>query len=308
MLANIKRREKVILFLFFLLMIGVGIIRMFSSSPANISPVESEGEEALVNSNSDKANQAWLEEQPKIYYQSEKEITEFLVELKRRFPLDEDRLQAISFLRLGTPYKLGCLGEESGIDSDPIFRLDFADCATFGLTNAALLCSSSVEEASAKMVQINYRADDVSFYNRLHFTTDRNNVSPFFGDVTEQLINPGLIKEAKVVLNKKGEEGKRIIDIDWEKPETLKYIPIEYCQEVFLQTLPLALGVAFVREITIGQGLDVVHEGLLFVGERFIHASSLKGEVVQASFQDYLSQQKSKYFDGVIFFKIYCPD
>jgi len=309
MLASIKKREKNILLLFFLLMIVGGILRIFSSSSIDISPVETkEKKEISADFDNEKINQAWIEEQSKIHYRNQEEITEFLLELKQRFPLEKDRLWVISFLRLGTPYKLGCLGEESGIDLDPIFRLDFTDCTAFVLTNTALLCSQSAEEASAKMAQINYRSDDISFYNRLHFTTDRNKVSLFFKDVTEQLIDPELIEEAEIILNKKGNEGKRIVDIDWEKQEVLKYIPIEYCQGGnFLETLPFALGVAFVREATIEQGLDVVHEGFLFEGEKFIHASSLKGEVIQVSFQDYLIQQGSKHFDGVIFFEVFCP-
>ena len=256
----------------------------------------------------EKVNQAWIKGQSKIYQQNEKEIDECLLELKERFPSEEDRLWAISFLRLGTPYKLGCLGEESEIDPDPIFRTDFTDCTAFVLTNAALLCSQSAEEALAKMTQINYRSEDVSFYNRLHFTTDRNDVSLFFKDITEQFIDSEFIEEREIVLNKKGKEGERIIDIDWEKQETIKYISVEYCPEVFLKTLPPVLGVAFVREATIEQGLDVVHEGFLFEGEKFVHASSLKGEVVQVSFLDYLAQQKSKHFDGMIFFEIFCLD
>ena len=309
MLASIKKREKNILLLFFILIIGAGILRIFSNSPVDVSPVElEEGKEIPASFNSEKVNQAWMEEQSKIHHQNKEEITALLLELKKRFPSEEDRLWAISFLRLGTPYKLGCLGEESGVDSDPIFRLDFTDCTALVLTNTALLCSQSAEEALAKMTQINYRSDDISFYNRLHFTTDRNDASPFFKDVTEQLINPELIEEVEIVLNKKGKEGKRIIDIDWEKQRILKYIPIKHCQEVFLGTLPSALGVALVKEATIEQGLDVIHEGFLFEGEKFVHASSSEGEVVQVSFRNYLTQQKPKYFDGVIFFEIFCPD
>ena len=129
-----------------------------------------------------------------------------LEEIQNRFPNTSDRLKALSILRLNTPYKVGCLGEESGRDDDPIFRLDVADCTVFVLTNVALLHSQTVAEARGMMAILNYQSDsDITFENRLHFTINRNEVVKYFKDITKQI--GGLeTEERQVILNEEIKE------------------------------------------------------------------------------------------------------
>ena len=111
----------------------------------------------------------WIDNQKKLYELSSTEIDSILEEVWQRFPEEEERLKALAILRLGTPYQLGCLGEESGRDKDPIFRLDVTDCTAFILTNTALLLSKNLEEAREMMRFLNYQpGEDITFENRLH--------------------------------------------------------------------------------------------------------------------------------------------
>lgn len=251
-------------------------------------------------------NWQWMERQNKLYELSSPEINLILKEIQKRFPDKDERLKAISILQLGTFYQLGGLGEESGRDKDPIFRLDVTDCTVFVLTNVALLHSQTIKEAKAMMRSLNYRPNsEITFENRLHFTTDRNITSPYFQDITEQVAGPDRIKEKEVILNRIKPDGKRLIDIDWEKGIVIKYIPNEYITKDLLQELPEVVGVAFIKEGDEEIGLDVRHEGFLFDREFLFHASPVQGKVVSEDFLEYyFGRDSGPRFDGVILFAV----
>jgi hypothetical protein len=251
-------------------------------------------------------NWQWVEKQKKLYELPSTETDLILKEIQLRFTDKPERLKALAILRIGTPYQLGCLGEESGRDTDPIFRLDVTDCTVFVLTTVALLHSQNLEEAREMMKFLNYRPNsEITFENRLHFTTDRNEVSPYFRDVTGESICGCKLKTKKVTLNKIKADGKRLIDIDWEKEIVLKYIPNEYITKELFQNLPKAIGIAFIKEGDEGLGLDVRHEGFLFDGEFLFHATSVKGKVVAEDFFEYyFGENGSPGFDGVVLFEV----
>lgn len=251
-------------------------------------------------------NWQWVERQKKLYQLSPTEINLILKELELRFPKKSERLKALAILRIGTPYQLGPLGEESGRDKDPIFRLDAADCTVFVLTTVALLHSQNLDEAKEMMKFLNYRPNsEITFENRLHFTTDRNITSPYFQDITEEIAGQNKTKEKIVTLNKTKADGKRLIDIDWEKEIALKYIPNEYITKELFQNLPKAIGIAFIKEGDEKIGLDVRHEGILFEGKLLFQASSVRGKVVSDDFFEYYFVKKGEpRFDGITFFEI----
>lgn len=249
----------------------------------------------------------WVENQKKLFELNPPEINSILKKVQNRFPNKSQRLKALSILRLGTPYQFGGLGEESGRDKDPLFRLDVTDCTAFVLTNTALLYSQNLQEAREMMKFLNYRSpEDISFKGRLHFTTDRNQVSPYFEDITQNIAGEERTKAQRVVLNRKREGEGRIIDIDWEKETVIKYIPYQYINEEFLANLPEAIGVAFVIEDRFESGLDVVHEGFLIGGENLFHASSIEEKVVKVDFLDYFFEEpgSAPKFDGIILFEV----
>lgn len=240
-----------------------------------------------------------IEETEEVYVEkniqemSSSEVDRFLEEIKDL--TEEEKLEKIVTSRIGTPYVGGCLGEESGVDTDPIFRLDVTDCTVFILTTAALLNSSNIEEARDLMGSLNYYpAGSISYEDRLHFTTYRNHVSPYFEEITEEI---GVVETKSVTLNKIKEDGKRLIDIDFEETIEIKYIPSLSRED----ELPYIVGVAFLRDGDEEIGLDVRHEGVIINGEELIHASINKGEVVREDLFQYL---QTAGFDGLIIFKI----
>lgn len=218
-------------------------------------------------------------------------------------------------MRLGTPYQLGCLGEELGRDKDPIFRLDVTDCTAFVLTNVALLHAQNLEEAKDMMKFLNYQPEnkgtgameyEITFKNRLHFTTDRNVTSPYFQDITERIAGENKVKKKELVLNKVKTDGKRLIDINWEKEIVIKYIPNEYITKELLDSLPKVVGIAFIREGDEKIGLDVRHEAFLFDGQFLFHASSTQRKVVDIDFSRYYfgDNGAALRFNGIILFEV----
>ncbi|MBD3208514.1 MAG: DUF1460 domain-containing protein [Candidatus Nealsonbacteria bacterium] len=247
----------------------------------------------------------WVSKQEKLYQLKDKELESLLGELKARFSDPLERLRALSLLRIGTPHEADCLGEEAGYDPDPLFRLDVADCTSFVLTNVALLHSEDLKGAEAMMEELNYYPDsEISFENRLHFTTERNRVSPYFEDVTASLVGEEKVVQKSVVLNKIQSNGKRLIPINWQKRVSFEYIPNQYLKEGLFSDFPPALGLAFIRESDADRGLDVAHEGFLFEGKELIYSSSILKEVVAVDFLDYHFSPDHVKFDGVLLFEV----
>ena len=289
-----------------LILTGQRKIKMSGSTKKVLLLSKKEGGETQKPFKENEANWQWVNRQKKLYETTPKETNLILKEVSGRFPDKDQRLKALAILRLGTPYQLDCLGEESGRDKDPIFRLDVTDCTAFVLTTVALLHSQTLQEARGMMKYLNYRPNStVTFENRLHFTTDRNMVSPYFQDISEQIAGPDKIKKQKIVLNKVKQDGHRLVDIDWQKEITMKYIPTKYVTKKLFARLPEAVGIAFVKEGDEKIGLDVRHEGFLFDQSLLCHASSIQKKVVMVNFWNhYFNKNNSPWFDGIILYKI----
>lgn len=194
------------------------------------------------------------------------------------------------FLQVGTPYQGGALGEEELPDSDPLVRFDVTDCTIFNLMNVSLAHSDS-SSLRDRMLVAGYRGGEKSFQDRLHFTTDRLDESPYFRDVTSSMPSA---RKTKVRLNRKP-DGSRWVDIDWERERNIYYVPSSAAKEV---ETPDVIGVAFVKRSFLEKGLDVLHEGMLYRGKLLVHASSRRGEVVVEPFEEFASR-----YDGVVFFE-----
>ncbi len=298
-------KKKTILIIIICFILFSATIILYQQNKLLVSEDKETQDTVIVNE--DETNWQWIEKQKKLYQLSPTEINSILKELLERFSNKDERLKAIAILRLGTPYQLGCLGEESGRDNDPIFRLDKADCTVFVLTTAALLHSQDLEQAREMMKFLNYGTDkEITFENRLHFTTDRNMVSHYFSDITEEVAGFSKIITRKVILNKVKTNGKRWININWEKEMIIKYLHNEYITKELLIGLPKSVGIAFVKEKYFETGLDVVHEGLLFNGEMLIASSSIEKKVVAEDFYDYYFGEdgSSPKFDGIVLFDL----
>jgi len=197
---------------------------------------------------------------------------------------------------LGTPYERDPLGEK---DDEELYREDVFDCTTLVLVSVSELHSNGLSPEEM-IKRINYfPAEEVSYENRLHFSTYRNKVLDFFEDITKE-VAPDLYKEEEVTLNKERDEEGRLIDIDWEEEIIISYLETEDVSQV-IPKLPDEVGVAFLMNGDEEIGLDIRHEGFLFEGKDFIHASLNKGEVSKEDFLEFLEESD---YDGVNFFKV----
>jgi hypothetical protein len=201
------------------------------------------------------------------------------------------RVAAWAFLQVGTPYELGPLGEEAPPDTQPVIAFATTDCAVLNLVSAALAHAPEAGGERAAMAIANYRGGEISYATRFHFTTDRLDACPYYRDITRRVAGEAGTKSRKVLLNRRA-DGSRWIPIEWSRLRDVVYVPRDlagsFARWHDQGRLPEATGVAFVRESLLGDGLDVVHESLLWKGRTLLHASSTTGRVVTLPWIDYL--------------------
>jgi hypothetical protein len=213
------------------------------------------------------------------------------------------RVAAWAFLQVGTPYQLGPLGEEAPPDTQPVIQFRTTDCAVLNLVSAALAHAREKGGERAAMARANYRDGEISYAARFHFTTDRLDASPYYRDVTRR-VGGRACRSRVVVLNRRA-DGGRWIPIDWARRRTVVYLPREYGSRFPAWheqgRIPDAMGVAFVQTSKLADGLDVVHESMLWKGRVFLHASSVTGRVVTMPWTEFLTGPGRRY-DGFVLF------
>ncbi len=213
------------------------------------------------------------------------------------------RAAAFAFLLVGTPYRNGPLGEEAPPDTDPLFATRPVDCATVNLVAMSLAHVPESGTPREAMRHANYRHGRIGYATRLHFTTDRLDVSPYNKDIT-RLIGGRATRSRVVTLNRRP-NGTPWIPIEWRRTRRVWYIPIAEARNFAARwregRLPEAVGVAFVSERMMAQGLDVIHESLLWQGQTLLHGSSSAGSVSTVDWNHYLDSQGSR-IDGVVVF------
>jgi hypothetical protein len=214
------------------------------------------------------------------------------------------RVAAWAFLQVGTPYALGPLGEEEPPDTDPVIEFETSDCAVLNLVSAALAHAPDAGGERPAMAIANYRRGVIAYASRFHFTTDRLDSSPYYRDITERAGGAACRRES-VVLNRRA-GGGRWIPIDWQKRRVVTYVPralaARFARWHDRGWLPDATGVAFVQRSTFSDGLDVVHESMLWKGRVLLHASSRTGRVVTMPWTAYLDGP-GRGFDGFVLFE-----
>lgn len=262
------------------------------------------------------SDDAWIAAQPRFHSiaNDPAAVDRLLTALHLRFPTFGPRLRAVAMLRLGTPYVLGCLGEGSGHDPQPVFRLDQSDCTVHVLTSVALAQARTWDEARAWTVRLNYHPaagerdargvlPRVGYDNRIHFTEDRLTTTPWFKVVDSALVSDAPPASVSLTLNRT-REGKRLIDIPWEMRTTVRYLRTSDVTPAVLARLPAPVaGVAFVRAATFPLGLAVGHEGLVVDRRWLVHADSITKRTVKVDLLSYL-RKNADWFDGVIFSRI----
>ena len=251
----------------------------------------------------------WVETLSKPWSLSEKEISEILPQFQQKFPDFHDRLKAFALWQVGKPYELFCLGEETGEDKDPIFRLDVSDCTVHVLTSLASVQSLTWNEAKINLINIHYKPNEngisiPTYKSRWHYTTDRIQDHPSTRNITLGLLPNDQLKTVTITLNKKT-DGKTFLDLDWQKPTSIQYISSENLNSKVLKNLPNVAGVAFVRESYFKMGLVVAHEGMVIDQKNIIHASAEYGETVSMDFMEYYFREEGPLFDGVLFYSFH---
>jgi len=249
----------------------------------------------------------WYTSLPNPWTLSEEQISELLPQFYEHYPKFEDRLKAIVLWRIGTPYEEFKLGEETPPDDDPLFRLDVSDCTVHVLTSLALAQSRNWTESKENMINIHYKEDEFgnitpSYDTRWHFTTERIHLSPYTYDISEELFEPGVLKNVDISLNEKS-DGTSLLEMNWSKNLKISYIQNSLIDQNLLRKLPKICGIAFVRESYLKNGLLVAHEGILLDRKDLVHASSEYGKTVNVNFLEYYFRNGEPRFDGIMVYK-----
>ena len=250
----------------------------------------------------------WVDTIPDPWLLSETEFEFYLPQFHERFPNYHDRLKALNLWRVGTPYGLFCLGEESGKDNDPLLRADSSDCTVHVLTTLAFAESFTWQNARDAMVDIHYKMDEngekiPTYISRWHYTSDRILHHDRTMDITSSVAHKNDLEKVEIELNKKY-DGSEFLDLNWSSNESIYYIPSEKINEKILLKLPQVCGVAFVKRKYFKLGIVIAHEGYIIDKTNLIHASSEFKKTMNVNFIDYYFQNGEPKFDGVMFYKI----
>ena len=250
----------------------------------------------------------WVDTIPDPWLLSETEFEFYLPQFHERFPNYHDRMKALNLWRVGTPYGLFCLGEESGKDNDPLLRADSSDCTVHVLTTLAFAESFTWQNARDAMVDIHYKMDEngektPTYISRWHYTSDRLLHHDRTVDITSSVAHENDLEKVEIELNKK-QDGSEFLDLNWSSNETIKFIPTIKITENILLNLPAVSGVAFVKKSYFKMGIVIAHEGYLIDQTNLIHASSEHNKTVNVDFLSYLFNDGEPRFDGVMFYKI----
>ena len=250
----------------------------------------------------------WVDTIPDPWLLSETEFEFYLPQFHERFPNYIDRLKALNLWRVGTPYDLFCLGEESGKDNDPLLRADSSDCTVHVLTTLAFAESFTWQNARDAMVDIHYKMDEngekkPTYISRWHYTSDRLLHHDRTVDITSSVAHENNLEKVEIELNKK-QDGSEFLDLNWSSNETIKFIPTIKITENILLNLPAVSGVAFVKKSYFKMGIMIAHEGYLIDQTNLIHASSEYKKTVNVDFLSYIFNDGEPRFDGIMFYKI----
>jgi hypothetical protein len=126
-----------------------------------------------------------------------------LIQQLQTVPDEGERVVKASEAFLGTPYKLGCLGEGKGRDPDPIVRYDQVDCVTFVEEVLALTRATSAQNATDVLQQIRYRGNDISYEDRNHYMeatwVPANTRKGFVRDITAEIAGADTVYDTRTV-------------------------------------------------------------------------------------------------------------
>ena len=130
------------------------------------------------------------------------------------------RVEAISALFLGVPYKLGPLGEgpDGEFDRDPLIRFDAFDCTTFVETVMALALDSDLDFAARTLQKIRYKDGQIGYATRNHFIEldwVPNNVrAGYLHDITSDVAGRNAVKVHKTISKRRWYRRKSLASLE----------------------------------------------------------------------------------------------
>ena len=93
-----------------------------------------------------------------------------------------------------------------------------------------------------------------------------------------------------------------VADASWRVVETHRLSRTQFERWFAEHRIPATMGIAFVKASKLADGLDVVHESMLWQGSTLLHASSLSGRVVTLPWRRFLEESGERY-DGFVLFE-----
>ena len=130
------------------------------------------------------------------------------------------RVEAVSELFLGVPYKLGSLGEgpDGEFDRDPLIRFDAFDCTTFVETVIALSLDSDLDSAMRTLQKIRYKDGQIGYATRNHFIEldwVPNNVrAGYLRDITSDVAGRNAVKVHKTISKRQWYLRKSLVSLE----------------------------------------------------------------------------------------------
>ena len=213
------------------------------------------------------------------------------------------RLDYFSKRLIGTPYKLGPMGEGhlDSIDDKPLVYLDSVDCVTYLEHVVALAMAKSEKSLYKQLQRLRYKGSKISFLTRKHYLLDDwvgegkyAKVVPMEGEVSVMRTMPKKEFFANHNLRYTGKE----------TPLKVRYMPLDKAIEMAKRTYKGSMKVLGLGIVGTSDKIDLTHTGFVIYmpGQRpvFRHASSQKKQVVEVPLAEYLETRK---IPGITLFK-----
>ncbi|MFY0524476.1 N-acetylmuramoyl-L-alanine amidase-like domain-containing protein [Archangium gephyra] len=178
----------------------------------------------------------------------------------------KDRLLRVSERFLGTPYVHSPLGEGSGVDPDPTFRLDAVDCLTFVEQALAMSLATAEPEVTGVLERLRY-ASSPTYEDRNHLMEAQwlpnNQRKGFLADVTRRYGGEDTVRVQKT-----------LTAVTWTSRSSLALGLPKTRQPrgtYSLDMIPLERVMAHARKVPSGTILVVLREDLPLKATRVTH-------------------------------------
>jgi D-alanyl-D-alanine carboxypeptidase/D-alanyl-D-alanine-endopeptidase (penicillin-binding protein 4) len=218
------------------------------------------------------------------------------------------RLDYFSKAMMGTPYRLGPMGESylDSIENKPLVYMDSVDCVTYLEHALAMAIAPNENEIFNTLQKIRYKGGKISFVTRKHYL-----LADWVGggDYARVMQVPGDTVIKRVMPKREFFKAKKIKYITLDTPIDLRYLPYDRAVELAskLYEGPLMVtGVAFVANM---DNLDATHTGFVVFrnGELpMLRHAAWKKQVIELPLKDYLASRKGK-LPGITLFEFLKP-